>query len=146
MRKLAVLVGVVTLLLSSAAFAKPLPYNLSRTVWSGDISCLDPSGTRQTFPIVITFGTQSPTSKKMNYFISGTIASGSAIPLPDGFPTAFSAMMGPFVSGLMQFTAIDSVIFADAYGAAAANLRIRGSITGGNMAGNSFWGLVERVQ
>lgn len=146
MRKVVILATMFALLLiSNSAFASR-PQNFSDTVWDGWIDCQapGPNGALTTIQIVLTFGTVFDP-----YCITGTIgAIGSS--LPTGFPTEFSATIGPIDMNYVHMAATDvtgtdnAVVFADALKPAKRqhSLAIRGNIIGGPMAGTSFVGFL----
>ena len=109
MRKLAVLVALFTLLVGSSAFALPLPPNLDGTVWQGTVEYQSPgaTGTVLSTTIVLTFATADG---RNNNYVSGTITAPAGSTLPTGFPTEFSAVIGPFATSLLHMTATDTTV------------------------------------
>ena len=149
MRKLAVLMALFTLLIGSSAFALPLPLNFDGTIWEGTVGLQSPGsgGSLQQTTIVMTFDTADGYN---NNYISGTIAAASGWTLPAGFPTEFSAVIGPFDTSLLHMTATDAtgvantLILADAFKKGRLHtLGIRGSILGGPIAGTTFMGSLK---
>ena len=152
MRKLAVLVALCTVLIGSSAFALPLPLNFDGTVWQGTVEYQSPGakGTVLSTTIVMTFETADGPN---NNYISGTITGPSGAPLPSGFPTEFSAVIGPFATSLLHMTAIDTttgdvantLILGDFFKHRRMHtLGIRGSILGGACR-NDFHGIVAKA-
>jgi hypothetical protein len=151
MRKLAVLMALFSLLIGSGAFALPLPLNFDGTVWQGTVELQSPGsgGSAQQATIVMTFDNAVGPN---NNYISGTIMAASGSTLPAGFPTEFSAVIGPFATSLLHMTATDTtpggvdntLIFADAFKKGRLHtLGIRGSILGGPLAGTTFMGSLK---
>src|SRR5208337_1497676 len=132
-----------------SAFALPLPLNFDGTVWQGTVKLQSPGsgGTIQQATIVVTFDTADGWN---NNYISGTITGANGSTLPAGFPTEFSAVIGPFAASLLHITATDSTgvdntfILADAFKKGRLHtLGIRGSILGGVLAGTTFMGSLQ---
>lgn len=151
MKKIAVLTALFTLLIGTSVFALPLPLNFNGTVWQGTVTIQAPGsgGTSQQANIVMTFETADGTN---NDFISGTITAASGSTLPAGFPTEFSAVLGPFATSFMHMTATDgastnasnAVIFADAYKKARLRtLGVHASILSGPLQGSTFFGFLK---
>jgi len=151
MRKLAVLMALFTLLIGSSAFALPLPLNFNGTVWQGTVTIQTPGsgGASEQAQIVITFENSDGAN---NDFISGTITAASGSTLPPGFPTEFSAVLGPFAASLVHMTATDAattnpanaIIFGDAYKKGRLHtLGVHASILSGPLQGSSFFGFLH---
>ena len=150
MRKIAVLAALFTVLMATSVFALPLPLNFNGTVWQGNVTIQTPgAGTAEQVDIEITFGTSDGSN---NDFISGTITAASGSTLPAGFPTEFSAVLGPFATSLVHMTATDgatsnAIIFGDAYKKGRLHtLGVHASILSGTLQGSTFFGFLKLQQ
>ncbi len=147
MRKAAVLAVLFTFLLGSLAMAAavaPQPTGpFSGATWTGNITYqTDSEAPPETIPVVIFFG---PAGGPNNSFVAGTIAADAGDTLPGGFPTTFSAVIGPFSASFAHMTAPDTIMLADAFRRGRAHkLGIRGSIVGGPLAGTTFMGVLSQ--
>lgn len=142
MKRFAVLMAMVSLLFAGPALAAGLPLNFAGTAWQGDVTYVTESGTPASLNVVLTFATQNGPN---NVFLTGTIEASdpASAPLPDGFPSTFTAIAGPFATSLLHMTGPDSIMFADVFRKGKLRrLGIRGSITGGALNGSTFMGML----
>jgi hypothetical protein len=156
-KRIAVLLPLFVLLVCCPTFALGAPPDLNGVSWQGEVTYQADSGGPQTITVVFTITSQGGPN---NNFIAGTIAAPAltssvrprlaaaaveVLPgLPDGFPTTFSGVIGPFNNCLLHLTAADTVMSADVFGRGRHRLAVLGHIVGGSLAGTTFQGFLAR--